>query len=103
MADETTPEATEAAVAHAEATGVDLSTVEGTGAGGKITKADVAAAAADAPAEAAASDAAPDPAPPDIHFAAAERATLQRNRDALAATIEAATAELAEIDAKLKA
>ena len=39
------PNATPAAIAHAEATGVDLSQVEGSGAEGKITKADVAAAA----------------------------------------------------------
>lgn len=37
--------ATPAAAAHAEELGVDLSTVEGTGAEGKITKGDVAAAA----------------------------------------------------------
>jgi pyruvate/2-oxoglutarate dehydrogenase complex dihydrolipoamide acyltransferase (E2) component len=39
------PPATPAAVAHAEETGVDLTQVEGSGADGKITKADVAAAA----------------------------------------------------------
>lgn len=41
-----TPPATPAAVAHADETGVDLTTVEGTGSGGTITKSDVAAAAA---------------------------------------------------------
>lgn len=40
------PSATAAAVAHADETGVDLSTVEGTGANGTITKPDVVAAAA---------------------------------------------------------
>lgn len=40
--------ATPAAAAHAEATGVDLTQVEGTGAGGQITKADVQAAASEA-------------------------------------------------------
>ena len=44
MADEATP----AAQAHAEELGVDLSQVEGSGADGKITKADVAAHAASA-------------------------------------------------------
>jgi pyruvate/2-oxoglutarate dehydrogenase complex dihydrolipoamide acyltransferase (E2) component len=39
------PSATPAAAAHAEATGVDLSTVEGTGQDGKILKSDVEAAA----------------------------------------------------------
>lgn len=39
-------DATEGALAHAKATGVDISTVEGTGAGGKVTKADVEAARA---------------------------------------------------------
>lgn len=39
------PDATGPAVAHADATGVDLSTVEGTGVDGRITKADVTAAA----------------------------------------------------------
>ena len=38
--------ATSKAVEHAEATRVDLSTVEGTGKDGTVTKADVAAAAA---------------------------------------------------------
>lgn len=42
---ENPPAATPTAQAHAAELGVDLSTVEGTGAGGKITKADVAAAA----------------------------------------------------------
>lgn len=37
-------QSTAAAQAHAEATGVNLSDVEGTGAGGNITKADVVAA-----------------------------------------------------------
>ena len=37
--------ATKAAQVHAEALGVDLSTVEGSGSGGTITKADVVAAA----------------------------------------------------------
>jgi pyruvate/2-oxoglutarate dehydrogenase complex dihydrolipoamide acyltransferase (E2) component len=49
MAPDTTPDApiaTEAAAAHAEELGVDLSTVEGTGKDGTIKKADVAAAAA---------------------------------------------------------
>jgi pyruvate/2-oxoglutarate dehydrogenase complex dihydrolipoamide acyltransferase (E2) component len=40
-----TPPATPAAVAHADATGVDLTQVEGTGVGGTIIKADVVAAA----------------------------------------------------------
>lgn len=43
--DEPEVAATPAAVEHAEATGVDLTQVEGTGADGKITKADVVAAA----------------------------------------------------------
>lgn len=42
-------EATPAAQAHAEETGVDLATVEGTGADGKVTKPDVVAAAAELP------------------------------------------------------
>jgi pyruvate/2-oxoglutarate dehydrogenase complex dihydrolipoamide acyltransferase (E2) component len=49
MAPDTTPDApiaTEAAAAHAEELGVDLSTVEGTGKDGTIKKSDVAAAAA---------------------------------------------------------
>ena len=50
------PAATPAAVAHAEETGVDLTQVEGTGVGGTILKADVAAAAADAPVEETAAD-----------------------------------------------
>jgi pyruvate/2-oxoglutarate dehydrogenase complex dihydrolipoamide acyltransferase (E2) component len=37
------PKATPAAAAHADELGVDLAKVEGTGAGGTITKADVAA------------------------------------------------------------
>jgi pyruvate/2-oxoglutarate dehydrogenase complex dihydrolipoamide acyltransferase (E2) component len=41
-----TPIATEAAAAHAEELGVDLSTVDGTGKDGTIKKSDVAAAAA---------------------------------------------------------
>lgn len=41
-----TPDATEAAQKHAEATGVDLSQVAGSGAEGRITKADVEAAVA---------------------------------------------------------
>lgn len=41
------PPATPAAVAHADATGVDLTQVEGTGVDGTILKADVVAAAAD--------------------------------------------------------
>lgn len=44
---EDAPVATPAAEAHAEELGVDLSTVEGTGADGKILKSDVAAAAED--------------------------------------------------------
>src|SRR5690242_17743124 len=44
------PAATPAAAAHADELGVDLSQVEGTGQGGTITKADVAAAAEDTPA-----------------------------------------------------
>lgn len=43
----TAVQATDAAVAHAEATGVDLTQVEGTGADGTITKPDVVAAAND--------------------------------------------------------
>ena len=39
-------DATEAATAHAKALGVDMGQVEGTGAGGTVTKADVAAHAA---------------------------------------------------------
>lgn len=39
-------DATPGAVAHAEATGVDLNQVEGTGQGGRITKSDVTDAAA---------------------------------------------------------
>src|SRR6476646_8514948 len=39
-------DATKGALAHAEATGVDIAAVEGTGKGGTVTKADVAAAAA---------------------------------------------------------
>jgi pyruvate/2-oxoglutarate dehydrogenase complex dihydrolipoamide acyltransferase (E2) component len=42
-----TTDATPAAVAHAEATGVDIDTVEGTGAGGRVTKGDVVAADAE--------------------------------------------------------
>ena len=38
-------DATSGAVTAAEELGVDLSTIEGTGAGGKVTKADVVAAA----------------------------------------------------------
>lgn len=47
MSDEeaTAVAATPAAVAHAEATGVDLTQVEGSGANGTVTKADVVAAA----------------------------------------------------------
>lgn len=41
--------ATPAAVAHADELGVPLEQVEGTGAGGNITKSDVAAAAAENP------------------------------------------------------
>lgn len=40
-------DATPKALEHAEATGVDITQVEGTGAGGKVTKADVEAAAAE--------------------------------------------------------
>lgn len=43
------PNATPAAVEHAEEVGVDLSNVEGSGAEGRITKADVAAAAEESP------------------------------------------------------
>lgn len=43
------PPATPAAAAHAEAMGVDLTQVEGTGKDGTITKADVQAAASSAP------------------------------------------------------
>lgn len=44
------PKATDAAVEHAEATGVDISSVKGSGAEGRVTKADVVEAAGDAPA-----------------------------------------------------
>jgi pyruvate/2-oxoglutarate dehydrogenase complex dihydrolipoamide acyltransferase (E2) component len=43
--DQAEAEATQNAIDHAKATGVDLSKVQGTGAGGKITKADVEKAA----------------------------------------------------------
>ena len=94
------PNATPAAIAHAVATGVDLSQIEGSGAEGKITKADVAAAAessgeiAQTPAQALAA--------PDIHFLQAQRASLQMNRDALTST-PAVEAEVAAIDAAIAA
>jgi 2-oxoglutarate dehydrogenase E2 component (dihydrolipoamide succinyltransferase) len=88
-----TPDATPAAVAHAEEVNVDLANVEGTGTEGRITKADVAAAAADANAPVA-------PAAPNIHFLQAERASLQMNRDALVASLDRKD-ELAEIDRQL--
>jgi len=50
------PVATPAAEAHAEAIGVDLTQVEGTGVDGKITKPDVVAAAEAATADAGATD-----------------------------------------------
>ena len=46
-------DATPAALAHAQSVGVDLSTIKGTGAGGKITKADVESAVAAAEADTA--------------------------------------------------
>jgi len=48
------PDATPAAAAHAEATGVDLHDVEGSGAQGRITKADVEGAVGEAVGEPAA-------------------------------------------------
>ncbi len=70
MADEA-PEATAAAQAHAEELGVDLSQVEGSGADGKITKADVAAHAV----------ASSDEAPGEAEYSAEEHENLLKYID----------------------
>jgi pyruvate/2-oxoglutarate dehydrogenase complex dihydrolipoamide acyltransferase (E2) component len=93
MADSKDLEATDAATAHTAATGVDLSKVEGTGAGGRNTKADVEAFT---PAEPVRVGVAPDsrvPRPPteeEIAAAQADVDAARRRQDAAAVDVRAA-------------